>query len=129
MQKNFIVNNNNKIIRACYLLSVTCYLSSTCPVCRSIVNLTTGGTSRIKLSTLLKINIFNYIVPYFSKKSLKYTCNIGILSIQIMGKCIFVLFRNFLPFNWRANLVIYLFFLFCLTKQLGYATYGLETCC
>ena len=47
-----------------------------------------------------------------------------------MGKCIFFLFRNFFSFNWRAKLVIYYFLLlFCLTKQLRYATYGLETCC
>ena len=48
----------------------------------------------------------------------------------MVGKCFFVLFWNFSPFNWRANLVIYYFLLlFCLIKQLRYATYGLETCC
>ena len=67
----------------------------------------------------------------FALKCLKYTCNKGILSIQIMGKCVFVHFRNFFPFNWKAKLVIYLLLLllFCLTKQLRYATYGLEICC
>ena len=71
------------------------------------------------------------IVSCLGIKWLKYTCNRGILSIQIMRKCIFVLFRIFFPFNWKAKLVIYYFFivLFCLTKQLHYATYGLETCC
>ena len=34
-------------------------------------------------------------------------------------------FSDFFPFNWKAKLVI--FFLFCLTKQLRYATYGLGT--
>ena len=68
-------------------------------------------------------------MPCFAITWLKYTCNKGILSIQIMGKCIFVLFRNLSPFNWRAKLVIYYFLLlFCLTKQLRYATYDLETC-
>ena len=52
IQENFIVSNS-KIIRAWYL-------SSKWPVCRSIVNQTTGGTSRTKLSTLLKINIVKY---------------------------------------------------------------------
>ena len=38
-------------------------------------------------------------------------------------------FSEFVPFNWRAKLVIYFFLLlFCLTKQLRYATYGLEAC-
>ena len=45
IQKNFTVNNNNKIIRAWYL-------SSKWRVCKSIVNNTNGGTSRTKLSTL-----------------------------------------------------------------------------
>ena len=75
--------------------------------------------------------------PCFAIKWLKYTCNKGILSIQIMGKCIFVLFRNFFPFNWRAKLVIYYFIIIIiiitviifLWKQLRYATYGLETYC
>ena len=58
----------------------------------------------------------------------KCTCNKGILSIQIMTKCIFVLFRNFFPFNWKAKLVFFLSLLI-LTKQLRYANYGLETCC
>ena len=63
IQKNFIVNNNNKIIRAWYL-------SSKWLVCRSIVNQTTGGTSRTKLSTLLKTNIFKYC-PLFCNKVAK----------------------------------------------------------
>ena len=91
MQINFIVNNNHKIIRAWYL-------SSKWPVWRAAVNQTNGGTRKTKLSTLLKTNIF------------KYTCNKGILSIQIMGKCIFFLFRNFSLFNWIAKLVIYFLF-------------------
>ena len=74
-------------------------LSSKWPVCRSIVNYTTGGTSRTQLSTMLKTNIFKYL--WFAIKRLKYTCNKGILSIQIMGKCSFVLFWNFFPFNYR----------------------------
>ena len=51
--KNLIVNNNDKIICACYL-------SSKCSVCRSVVNQITAGTSRTKLSTWLKTNIFKY---------------------------------------------------------------------
>ena len=43
-----------------------------------------------------------------------------------MGKCTFVLFRNFFHFKWRANLVVFLTFF---TKQLRYATYDLEICC
>ena len=43
---NFIVNNSNKIIHIWYLSSK--WLS-----CRFIINQTTGGTSRTKLSTLL----------------------------------------------------------------------------
>ena len=92
--------NNNKIIRAWYL-------SFKGPVYRSIVNQTTGGTSRTKLGTLFKTNIFKYCA-LFCNKVAKYICNKGILSIQTMYKCIFVLFRNFFPFNWRAKLVIYL---------------------
>ena len=66
----------------------------------------------------------------FAIKWLKHTCNKRILSIQIMGKWIFVLFLNFFPFNWKLKLVIYYFLLlFCLTRQLRYATYGLKTCC
>ena len=83
-QKNFIVNNN-KIIRAWYL-------SSKWLVCRSIVNQTTGGTS-----------ILSHIVSCFAIKWLKYTCNKGILSIQIMGKCIFVPFRNFSILTGEQN--------------------------
>ena len=117
--KNFIVNNNNKIC--------AWYLSSKWPVCRSIVNQTSGGTSRTKLSTLKQIS--SNIAPCFTITWLKYSCNKWILSIQIMGKCIFVVFRNFSPFNWRAKSVIYFLLLFRLTKRLRYATYSLETCC
>ena len=46
-------------------------------------------------------------MTWFSIKWLKYTCSKEILSIEIMGKCIFVFFRNFFTFNWRAKLVIY----------------------
>ena len=67
------------------------------------------------------------IVPCFAIKQLQYTCYKGILSIQIMGKCIFVLFRNLFHFKSRAKLVI--FFKFCFTKQLRYAPYDLETRC
>ena len=70
------------------------------------------------------------IVPCFPIKWQKYTCNKGICSIQIMGKCIFALFWNFFSFNWRAKLVIYFYYyyyFFFLTKQLRYATYNLET--
>ena len=42
-----------------------------------------------------------------------------------MGKFIFAPFQNFFPIYWIAKLVT-CFFLFCLTKQLCYATYGLE---
>ena len=125
IQKHFIVSNNNKRIRVWYL-------SSKWPVCRLIVNQTNGGASRTKLSTFLpslKQISFN-IVSCFAIKWLKYACNKGILPIQIMDKCFFVFFRNFFPFNWKAKLGIYYFLLlFFLTKQLRYATYGLETCC
>ena len=60
-------------------------------------------------------------MPYFAIKWLNNACNKGILSVQIMG-------GNVFPFNWRAKLVIYYFLLFCLARQLRYATYGLETC-
>ena len=40
-----------------------------------------------------------------------------------MGKCIFVLFRDFFPFNWKAKLMIYAKLI-----KLRYTTYGLETC-
>ena len=39
-----------------------------------------------------------------------------------MGKCIFVLFRDFFPFNWKAKLMIYAKLI-----KLRYATCGLET--
>ena len=39
-------------------------------------------------------------------------------------------FSELFPFPLERKLVIYYFsLLFCLTKQLHYATYGLETCC
>ena len=55
IQKIFIVNNNDKIIRA------WCK-SSERPVCRSIVYQITAGKSRIKLSktNLFKTNVFKY---------------------------------------------------------------------
>ena len=109
IQKNFIVNNGNKTIRACYL-------SSKWPVSRSIVNQTNGGASRAKLSTLLKTSIYKYWA-LFCNKVTKYTCNKGILSIQIMSKCIFVFFRNIFPFNWKSKLVIYYFFIIILSHQ------------
>ena len=109
IQKNFIVNNNNKIIH-------TWSLSSKWTVYRFIVNGTTGRTTRTKLSTLRKTNIFKYCA-LFCNKVLKYTCNKGILLIQIMDRCIFVVFRNYSPFNWRAKLIIYLLFLFILSHQ------------
>ena len=77
---------------------------------------------------LLKTNIFKYCV-LFCYKWLKCTCNKGVISIEITGKCSFVLFRNFVSFNWGAKLGIYYFLSFCLTKQLRCATYGLETFC
>ena len=47
-----------------------------------------------------------------------------------MGKCIFVLFRNFFPFNWKSKLVIHYFFIIILSQQTVVdATYGLKTCC
>ena len=110
IQKNFIVNNNNKIFCPWYLFSKL-------PVSRFIVNQTNRATSRTKT------NIFKYCA-FFAIKWLKYTCNKGIIAIQIIDKSIFVLFRNFFPFNWKAKLVSYYFLLSSLTKQLRYATYG-----
>ena len=52
IQKNSMVNNN-KIICACYM-------SSKWPIWRSLINQTTGGTSRIKFYTLLQTNIYKY---------------------------------------------------------------------
>ena len=60
IQKNFIVNNNNKIIRVWYL-------SSKWPISRFIVNQTNGGASRTKLSNLLKANIFKYCVLFCNR--------------------------------------------------------------
>ena len=60
MQKNFIVNNNYKIILAWYL-------SSKWPVCRPIVNQINGGAGRAKFSTLLKTNIFKYCTLFCNK--------------------------------------------------------------
>ena len=120
IRKNFIANNNCKIIS-------TWSLSSKWPVCRSTVNHTTGGRTKQNWAPCLQQTSLN-IVRCFAIKWRKYTCNKDILSIQIMGKCIFVFFQNFFSFNWRAKLVIY-FFSFFLAKQLRYATYGLKTCC
>ena len=53
IEKNFIVNDNNKIIR-------TWYLSSKLPVLRFIVHQTIGGTGGTKLSIWLKTNVFKY---------------------------------------------------------------------
>ena len=69
------------------------------------------------------------IISCFATKWLKCTCNKGILSIQIMGKCIFVLFRNFFLFNWKAKLVIYYFFYFYFVSPNSCVMLGLETCC
>ena len=99
IQRNFIAYNNDKIIRAWYL-------SSKWPVCSSIVNQTTGGTSRTTLITFYKTNIFKYCA-LFCNKVAKKSSNKIILSIQIMGKYIFVLFRSFFHFKWRAKLVIF----------------------
>ena len=63
-----------------------------------------------KSEYLLQYKYLLNIVPCFAIKQLKYTCNKGILSIQIMGKRIFALFRNFFHFKWRAKLVIFLNF-------------------
>ena len=84
--KNFIVNNNNNKICAWYL-------SSKWPVCRSIVNQTSGGTSRTKLSTLKQIS--SNIAPCFTITWLKYSCNKWILSIQIMGNAFLSFFETF----------------------------------
>ena len=104
IRKNFIINYNNKKIRAWSLYSKW-------PVFRYTVNQTTGGTHKTKLSTLPKQISLN-IVPCFAIKWLKYTRNNRILSIQIMGKCIFALFKNYFYFYWGAKLVIYYFFCF-----------------
>ena len=98
IQKNFIVNNNNKIIH-------TWYLPSNRPVCRSIVNYTNGRASRTKLSTLLKTNIYKYWVLYCNEVAKIYLkfLNKEILPIQIMGKCIFVLFGTFYLLTEKQN--------------------------
>ena len=116
IQKNLIVNSNNKIIRSWHL-------SSKWPVCKSIIMRPLEEQAEQNWVPCLKQISLN-IVPFFAIKWVKYTCNEAILSIQIMGKCIFVLFWDFLPFNWGAKLVI-----FFLSKHLRYATYGLETYC
>ena len=98
-KRNFIVNNNNnKII-------CTWSQSSKLPVCRSLVNHTTGGKSETKLSTLVKTNILN-IVRCFAIKWLKYACNKGVLLIQIMANA-FCPFSELSPFLLRIKLVIY----------------------
>ena len=96
IQKNFKVNNNNKIICAWYL-------SSKWLVCRSIVNQTNGGTSRTKLSTLLKTNIFKYC-PLFFNKVAKVARN------SFNCKCIFVLFRSFFPGEQNYWFILFLNF-------------------
>ena len=50
------------------------------------------------------------IVPCFAIKQLKCTCNKGVLSIQIISKCIFALFREFFDFKWRPKLLTFLNF-------------------
>ena len=52
-KKNFIVYNNNKMIRAWYL-------SSGWPVCRFMVNRTARGTGGAKLSAVPKTRVFEY---------------------------------------------------------------------
>ena len=53
IQKNFIVNNNNN-----NKMTLAWCLSSKWPVCRFIVNLTTGRKIRTKLSNVLKTYVF-----------------------------------------------------------------------
>ena len=102
IQKNFIVNNNNKIIRAWYL-------SSKWLVCRSIVNQTTEERAEQNWVPCLKQISLN-IVPCFAIKWLKYTCNKGILSIANA-------FLSFFgAFSLESKIIDLLFFLFCLTK-------------
>ena len=98
-KKNFIVNSNNKIIRSWHL-------SSKWPVCKSIIMRPLEEQAEQNWVPCLKQISLN-IVPFFAIKWVKYTCNKAIFSIQIMSKCIFVLFWDFLPFNWGAKLVIF----------------------
>ena len=73
-------------------------------VCRSIVNRPLEEQVEQNWVPCLKQISLN-IAPCFAIKWLKYTCNKVSLSIQMVGKCIFVLFWNFFPFIWRAKLV------------------------
>ena len=54
IQKSFIVNNNNKIIRAWYL-------SSKWLVCRSIVNQTTGGVALLPSSCIVLLPVLKLV--------------------------------------------------------------------
>ena len=73
----------------------------------------------------------------FAIKWLKCTCTKEILSVKIMGKWIFVLFRKFFPFNWKAKSIILIyyqwsiiFFIIFLSRQTAaLCCLGLETCC
>ena len=92
MQKIFVVNNNNnKIIRPWYL-------SSKWPVCRSIINQTTGGTSRTKLRTLLKTNIFKYCALFCNK-----VANIHFQFNSNNEEMHFVLFQNYSLLTGEQN--------------------------
>ena len=66
------------------------------------------------------------IVPCFVIKGLKCTCNKGILTIQIIGKCNFSPFSELFPWESKISDLFFLSFIF--TQELRYATYGLETC-
>ena len=70
-------------------------------------------------------NIFNYCTVFCNEVAKIYSQQ-RILSIQIMGRCIFTPFQNFFHFYWRAKFSDFIFFLFYI--KLCYATYGLETC-
>ena len=65
-EKNTCKNTNNDKIICIW------YLSSKWPVCRSIVNQTTGVTSRTKPSTLLKTNIFKHCALFRNKVAKMY---------------------------------------------------------
>ena len=105
--KNFIVHNNDKII-------CSWYLSSKWPVCRSIVNQTNGGASRTKWSTLFKKNIYKYWVRFCNKVAKMHLQQRNSLHSNNGHFCPF---RNYFPFNWKAKLVIYYFFIIILSHQ------------
>ena len=63
------------------------------------------GNKQKKIEHLSYKKYLLTIVPCFAIKQLKYNRNKGILSIQVMGKCIFALFQKFFPFYWKAKLV------------------------